>query len=146
MKIHQTIPYVFVIFPLFCALPAFAETKGGLTQLEHYTPPPMFNTQGYDDATIRTSVGYKDAIESEPIEPIAPVKRIDPRVVPQAVVHQESFKPPLPPRRPSKVTLSKRQAEQIRKQFERGYTSENTLSEDLVSPSVEDVLHTIDGQ
>ncbi len=136
MKTQLTILLSALLFVAF-ALPSFAQTQEELARLDHYTPPPMFNTQGYDDASIRTSVGYKDSIE---------VETIDPRSVPQVIIPQAGFKPPLPPRRPNKVVLSKERAEQIKRQFQRGYTSEMTLDEDLVSPSAEDVLHTIDHQ
>ena len=161
----MTLRAILISLSLFCFItPANAEDGAGA--LEGYTPPPMFDTDGYDDATIRESVGYKDPIEKEVIEhKDSYVLRSEEDVKPSFTNLIEDNvvdnKPPLPPRRPVKTSLSKEYAEKIRKEFENGARAalskprsrskhapdlENSLEDSLVDPSAEDLLNYIDPQ
>lgn len=142
---------LFFLVLTLLASPAFAQDT--IAGLNGYTPPPMFETQGYDDAEIRDSVGYRDPIDQENLSKI---------IVPQ---EQENSAPPLPPHRPAKFSMSKAQAEKIKRDYEKGVRekpvvvlpvpntaqkqnqkTDHIYGEDLVDPSAEDILNFIDPQ
>lgn len=136
---------------VFVSAPVMAQQ---LARLDGYQPPPMFETTGYDDASIRESAGYDDGIEREVI-----LDDVLSSVIEGSSSGFESEKPPLPPKRPVKVSLSREYAEQLRAEFENGQkqkvapkrvssnkSSDTLLENSLIEPSAEDLLNFIDPQ